>query len=522
MLIKLLALGLSLMACLARAQSSVPEDLATAVRLDQSYNIRGLEPLTADQRKTIPILHVDVPLRHVELALSRHLDEKAKQEFVRVGPNGAFVRMFFRNPQNPLYVRLAKKYGANPVRYRGTRLQSHSTYLVWDEQSSARFYIKFEGGTTRQFTAKNAVAIDDYVEDTLGDDPHDTFVSVLPERFAATFKTLLGSYTYSVRDVEPTRKPHGENLELWPVHGFLGSPDLEDIARRNGETVEDWMVREYAPKLAKFIARANYEYGFYPEAHTQNLLFHIDRETGEIAGFAFRDLNDVAIDPLPRLAKGKHMPSGTLDGLISVSRLGKMHMGTGGDRKALYDAAWVNGGYIGGWNFGHITTNEETANKLFDSFFQAFVPEVERITGVKIDASKFPKHGYNYQGGFPGGTVFQDIYDQFLANATARWAAHALNYKQSVLAAIFEAHYNITYEVAILDAGFRLKYDTVWGRLRAQLSFDYDGRSVIAIDRSTGKPVAAAYNLQKSEKVKAQNAFRPPSSWTCQTLFSEF
>ena len=62
-------------------------------------------------------------------------------------------------------------------------------------------------------------------------------------------------------------------------------------------------TQELLPKLARYMAYANHILGASFESHTQNIVFDIDENSGQIKEIYFRDFPDVLLNPVPLLAE---------------------------------------------------------------------------------------------------------------------------------------------------------------------------------------------------------------------------
>lgn len=481
------------------------------IEYDQSYNVSSFGPLPEDQRKTIPIYHVDVPEQLVTTYKSEFLDPATRDLTLVHKDKGDFVRMFFVDPENTTYRSLSEKYGKPPPLYWGTKMQSHSTYMVWDAESRPVAYIKArqQDSTTSRSMVQAAVLVNDYVEKALAQKPTDYPISVFTERFGAAIHLPdVGDYAYSVRSINPNFVPHGDNLELLPLHGFLGSLKLSYAAVATGLSVDKWLTEEYAPKLGKFIARLNYEYGIYPEAHSQNLLIYLNTVTGRIQDFAFRDMADTAIDPFVWISPGNSPLPLTkhLQGPNSISRLGRWHTSAAAEAKLTDtpDAGWVNAGHIIQNNFEDMVKKSELKllHGLTTAFLQSFVTEAQKMTGFDTDPA------WNSRPALPQ-TYFENVYAAVVKKKLSSFVDRSLDYDQDGLMKLFYGHYNSTEEVAMIATNSREIIEP-WAVLSSAAGkkprFTYDGQNLIALDPKTRKPVAIVYDLSPEERNRIETS----------------
>ena len=249
---------------------------------------------------------------------------------------------------------MKKIFGEPKREFYATKMQSHSTYFMWKPNTKLMAFLKLQGRegdtTTHDMTVKSAIATNTALE-FLSRQTHDqSDISFFPERFGASLN-LKGnvSYSYSMRALRPTdwsKLP--STIRIYPAHGFFASERLKTILEEKNISLEEWIEKYYAPKLGEFIAITNFRYGIYTEAHTQNLLIKIT-SAGEIQGFSFRDLADVAIDAMVSLRSPSLSKLLSLyEGNKMLSRLGRNHVSDNGKAGAFrhLGAGWINGGYF--------------------------------------------------------------------------------------------------------------------------------------------------------------------------------
>src|SRR5690606_24688035 len=130
-------------------------------------------------------------------------------------------------------------------------------------------------------TAVAAVRNNDLVEMAFRAEPHSEH-SFFPERFAASVENgKEPPYSYSIRTMAPFGISEKAAVETLPLHGFLGadwstyrgrkpkSRFVSEAAEKLGMTHDEWLRKEFAPKLAKYSAEMNLKHGIYFEGHTQ-------------------------------------------------------------------------------------------------------------------------------------------------------------------------------------------------------------------------------------------------------------
>ena len=63
--------------------------------------------------------------------------------------------------------------------------------------------------------------------------------------------TKLGNI---LRSADLIRYNPGDSEITLPLHGFIGSPMLRNISEEQNISVDEWLMKEYIPKLAKWMA----------------------------------------------------------------------------------------------------------------------------------------------------------------------------------------------------------------------------------------------------------------------------
>ena len=168
------------------------------------------------------------------------------------------------------------------------KLYSHSTHIVWDQDDPLfrPFYFKkgFYGpllySLIRELALKKT-------------HPLYTF---LPEILASPIGGKgLGTTFRGTTPLHPLEK---KDVFLIPVHGFLNSEEFYKHAykKRHLKSPEEWIKKEYIPKLAEVHSHQLFELGLWIEAHTQNTLMYYNKRTGKVERFVFRDHEDALLN----------------------------------------------------------------------------------------------------------------------------------------------------------------------------------------------------------------------------------
>lgn len=278
----------------------IPDEFWEYVYLDQNYNVlRDDYQQTQGKlsREILPIYAIRVNKKHVK---QKWLDEFKKYNF-----HGDFYFWdqyfyIYLDPKTPEKIfNKIRRLGFSIVEtpFVGTKVLSHNTYFAWipGEPQSAR-YLKFNFYSASECAVEFSEAL--IKNPRIASDPliaffpEVAFFNLYLEDEDITFKNLVRA-PYAVHMGQPLKAPY------YPVHGIFKSGKTDHWAKLMGLAHgEEWVAKEYIPKLAKNMARYNFYYGILHQAHTQNLVVYVDPATGEIITFAIRDLNDAGQIPL--------------------------------------------------------------------------------------------------------------------------------------------------------------------------------------------------------------------------------
>ena len=175
-----------------------------------------------------------------------------------------------------------------PNTLRAVKLQSHSTYLVWDREHPelTPFFVKLSGEyLPPQMT--------DVLMGLLGN-TSDPELDFMPESLSLVGfnpKNLLGTWATYRSGLSAFHKP-GDHLPL-PAHGFLN--------HEHGKQFEEWKIAQFAPMFGRVQARLNHKYGIFHASHTQNILLRFGEGDLDLRSIVLRDMWDTFVDPLVAL-----------------------------------------------------------------------------------------------------------------------------------------------------------------------------------------------------------------------------
>lgn len=291
------------------------------VLLDQADNVVGRrdEIRGADERAVLSVLEFHVPVEQTEVTMSSRLSKDEADRFFVI-ENGArkFLRVWI--PENNVKLKETitklKRLFGEPLRpFAASRLQGKATYHVWQDGASDeqafRLKVPYKGvGSSGEKVVHNSYAVGAravMVSDILAgiqERKPIPGVDYYREIFVANLTVPGLPYNFLIRQPPQAAYRRSESQGFLPLHGLLGSTALDRLALAKGLTPVQWIMQEYLPKLASTMAKLNFGWGAWLEAHTQNLSVLVNYETGEIEVLYFKDLADLMLSPFYQATAG--------------------------------------------------------------------------------------------------------------------------------------------------------------------------------------------------------------------------
>ena len=285
-------------------------------RFDRDYNVirrkrtegkEAASTLTEEQKapKELAYFKVSATNSFVQLLTSSSITKAELDSLVHTGADGKqFVVLPILKSETNLYRLLRVAFGKPIAISEARKLIGHTTHTVFsNDLVSEDFFIKWISPMPGENThARRALMTNDYVEtgDTLL--PQDLRSHLIND--VAILEINLGGFKAAIgfRSTRKIKKPVNGGT-VYPGHGLLGCDScIEDFAAKMGISARKWKQTEFIPMLARLTAYSHFVLGAYYATHTQNLLIEVDEKTGRILKLYIRDLGDVVIDPLVRLA----------------------------------------------------------------------------------------------------------------------------------------------------------------------------------------------------------------------------
>lgn len=448
----------------AKNPPKVPRKWSRLVELDQSKNVdsRKGEILSEAEQVSRAVYHWDIPAEQVDHLESKYITDAEKGFATVVKQGRKYVRVFILNQADMPFEDMKSRFGEPVQQYWAKKLQSHSTYFVWDPSnpSEVPYFLKMQSDKSkdgkedivnRWSQCEWAIEKNDVVEGLLRDSP-DPRATLFPERFAAGVKSV--QYAYSLRSVMPIGEARFPDSEILPLHGFLGSAELiEDTAQKMKMSSDQWIETVYFKRLAEFLVKMNYGYGLFLEAHTQNLLVIMNKKSGDILGFVSRDMMDIMLDSAAPFAKGRklHLESLKKYGLTAVN-----YEFLDSERREAKKIGVHFEEYVAQSVYS-FEPSFRAKNRLAKVFLREFVRAVETFTGETLllssglhrelwsDESKALERFDLVR------FVTQEIYDQVSNSRLPQLPETAFQYDQTELTRLFNAKHELNNSFWVRD-----------------------------------------------------------------------
>lgn len=520
--------------------------------MDRKYNVafRALESFVSmrDSKEDEKFAHWDVEVgkngeANAESLRSQYadLDPGTLNQVYFQKEGKTYMRVFCPKKDEAEVGMLTILFGPPKYEYEGTRWLSKATYLIYSTKESnlVPIYVKVPDGKdiNNSFMAKSALQNNDFIESQLREDKEPGF-SFFPERTIS----LVSSKGFEYANVFRSANPVGSTNESHPLpeslHVVLGgavddaalfhhavtqhrrriisdkgpdpakyfkTPLLNKYARAKNMSQDEWIEKEYLPKLARWIAKLNFKYGLYIEGHTQNILARISEETGEILDFTFRDVGDVLTDPLKRTLEGKKYQEGTAEERhrFQVNR----HYDD--EKKKMREAGENSWGMTAQslWSF---EIKKESQPKWVGIYLKEYLKAVREMPGLENVNVQLPKKlGEGWGPQFA--KIVQEIHDKVtkarIPHIEREWYLANREAAREVFLKMFrEGH--VVYP-------FRDGYDKISNLIHEDkmkgLVFVSDGKRAYAVESKTSRILGMTGNLSEdTQKRLALPEFKGP------------
>jgi hypothetical protein len=289
------------------------------VYLDQNYNVvRRLKlgaqgqgatsaVLTDEQKKPKTVLLFELPESSSFLTPTTQL----KSQFISVsdghrvtGPHGRYLIPVFEDNAEEF-----SALGSPVARLLAYRLIGRdSWYLEESKEGYGGVFFKIIPDIPLyKDKAQRAIEMTDYLFSVNDDLPANIKDAALPEflQLSIKAKPFRPAHIVIYRSAEVIHHPPNGG-EVVPMHGFLGCETcVQQMAQAQNVSVKTWKKNNLLPLLAEFTATSQLWWGALFAAHTQNLLMEVEPSSGRILKIYPRDLGDILINPLVRLASDK-------------------------------------------------------------------------------------------------------------------------------------------------------------------------------------------------------------------------
>ena len=287
-------------------------------------------------------------------------------------------------------------------------------------------------------------------------------------------------------------------------------------------------MKEYLPRFAGWMAELNYLHGLYPLNHTQNTLIRVNKKTGKIIGFAFRDMRDLMVDPAIRLIHGQKLPDKDLisSGLVlpRVEFLDNFVTAKIESHWGLYSSQSVD----------KIFHSFDSSLDGTSSFLQEYIKQVERLLNIKLTLTPEAKRILESRGlkgtefilearyGPAVASIFsimREIHQQVIHQKMPTLTDKMTNYNQKLLKIAFliqKSDLGNTKSIIKFrkDVGEKRRFSSIV----KGYGYAFDGQGVFQYDRSNGQVLEYVYNLPTTTIKKIKDFSFSTKSGSLSTL----
>ncbi len=317
---------------------------------------------------------------------------------------------------------------------------------------------------------------------------------IMKEKAAVNIEIGRFRNSYLLRDASEVIDSFNSQKKLYPLHGFIGSDLISQVARRMNLSDQDWIEKEYLPKLSKKIAYQNFGLGISLHNHTQNTLIEIDPKTGEISDFVFKDIQDQMVDRyvfdknanLNATRESSNILNHFFFDNSPLARTRGMEIGI---HFALYDAQSIMA----------LTQDPVLIKKFLGIFVRNYFMEVQNLTGRSLSLSvenanllEDLENGFEV---YPNESTYlshaqsavvqimNDIYEQYMRSEFPDLSNESFKYNQVKLYEIFS---DLTADHKTMRTSWRQPLSPKYG---------ISGRRIIMYDSKSENVIAASTSL---------------------------
>lgn len=290
---------------------------------------------------------------------------------------------------------LTAKFGKPKYMTSGRKVLSRATYYIDPVGPTGGFFAKFVPHIPGlEQKVEREILVNDYVKSQLSELP-ENMRKLMIESFASVNLSFFGiPFSVAYRSADRIQnKP--ENIRAYPGHGLLGCEScVQEYAmkltglRDPEKAVAKWKQEEYLPKLARYTAWTHHVLGASFESHTQNMVLDINRETGQIVQFYFRDFADVLLNPIPLLSDSR-LPKDIQWEKVKLLSIHPNYFSDQGVQVAK--DIWYHASIYSGQGITSHITGFPRQQRYLSIFLKNYISETEKILGQKIPLSEDAK-----------------------------------------------------------------------------------------------------------------------------------
>lgn len=284
------------------------------------------------------------------------------------------ISYFVKSSQVSEVLHLIQHFGQPKNEFLGLKLSGRSSNLIWDPEGKVSPFILKLDRYSSEFMSEGVKGTDLIMKHNSPD------LKIMQEK--ASVLVQLHSFhfnRYLIRDVSEITKNFNKGVKTYPLHGFIGSDLIDQLAAKMNLSRQEWIAKEYIPLLAKKLASQNYLTGIYLNNHTQNSLIEINRSSGKISDFIFKDIQDIMVDPFFFSSESNYKDIKSFNNRLynhffDSHFLAKTRGKEAGIHFALYDAQSILS----------LTKDTFTLRIFMGIFLKNYLNEVQKLTGIPL------------------------------------------------------------------------------------------------------------------------------------------
>lgn len=345
---------------------------------EKNVYLLNAKNIEKDELSTFVLLKFKVPRdqNKNDVFTSKQLNRNEKLVLFDSETETETISYFVKATSKKEVAYLIEKFGIPTKELLAVKLSGRSSILIWDPLGSfTPIVLKMDSYSNRRM--KQGVIGTDIL-----DELNSSEFRILKEKSVVTVRVGNFYNQYLLRDVSEITASFSSARKIYPLHGFIGSDLIEQMASLMKINKEEWIKREYLPALAKKIANQNFKLGVYLGNHTQNTLIELDPLTGKITDFVFKDIQDMMVDNYVFDQSANLNLTKSIDMVLNKyfqdnSYLARKRGKEIGIHFALYDFQSIIS----------LTQDPVLSRKYVGIYLKNYIEEVDKLTNRKLNLS---------------------------------------------------------------------------------------------------------------------------------------